>query len=75
MDNQLEIDDYIINQYWIEFYADIYNMFFNRKADNIRFKDYIIPYISKHKTFAVFSMKDPIPFFKQTLILPAILAK
>jgi hypothetical protein len=75
LNKQLEIDDYIVNQYWIEFYADIYNILFNRKKDNIKFKDYLRPYLSKHKAFAVFSLKDPKPFLKQTLILPAILAK
>jgi hypothetical protein len=75
LDNQLEVNNYTVNQYWIEFYADMYNILFNRKKDNIRFKDYLKPYLSKHKAFAVLSLKDPVPFFKQTMILPAILAK
>ena len=37
--------------------------------------DYLKPYLSKNKAFAVLSLKDPVPFFKQTMILPAILAK
>ena len=75
LDNQLVVNDYTVNQYWIEFYADMYNILFNRKKDNIRFKDYLKPYLSRNKAFAVLSLKDPIPFFKQTMILPAILAK
>ena len=65
---QIDIDDYKKNCYWIELYIDILNILFKHKKENFTLLEYIRPYISKGKVFAVFSLKDFSPFLKLTQI-------
>ncbi len=65
-DIQIETGDYKNNFYWIEIYIDIYNALFHRKKENFTLKEYVAPYLSRSKAFAVFSRNDPKPFLKQT---------
>jgi predicted ATP-grasp superfamily ATP-dependent carboligase len=67
---QIEIKDYKEDVYYIEFYADLFNSIFRHNKENFTLRDYIKPYLSKNKTFAVFSSNDLAPFLKQTMILP-----
>ena len=65
---QIEIENYTKNLYWIELYIDIFNIIFHRKKENFTFRDYIRPYLSNRKVFAV---DDLMPFIKQTYVLLA----
>ena len=49
--------DYISDVYWIDEAADIATTIFNRKKENIAYRDYLKPYYSK-KVLAVFSKND-----------------
>jgi predicted ATP-grasp superfamily ATP-dependent carboligase len=62
---RLKVNDYKKNVYWIELYQDIANFIKRRKMENLGFKDYVRPYLSKNKTFADLSMEDPMPFLKR----------
>jgi len=61
---QIIVDSYTKNFYYIEIGTDIYNAIFNHKKENFKIIDYIRPYLSKTKVFAVFSISDLMPFFK-----------
>ncbi len=74
-DEQIIVTDYKKNFYWIEIYIDVYNAIFHRKKENFTFREYIEPYLSKNKVFAVFSLHDIKPFLKQTLLLGVKLFK
>ena len=67
---QIEVRDYKKDVYWIELYQDILNSVFRHNREDLRFRDYIKPYLSKNKTFADLSTDDFMPFFKQISILP-----
>jgi predicted ATP-grasp superfamily ATP-dependent carboligase len=67
---QIDIKDYKENFYWIELYADIFNTIFRHRQENIKFSDYLKPYLSRNKAYAIFSLSDLMPFLKQTLVLP-----
>jgi predicted ATP-grasp superfamily ATP-dependent carboligase len=68
-DQQLSVNRYNENLYWIEINSDIYNTLFKRSEENFTLKDYIRPYLSKHKTFSIFKLTDPKPFFLHTAVL------
>ena len=65
---QILINNYTKNFYYIEIGTDIYNAIFNHKKENFKIKDYIQPYLSKTKVFAVFSISDMKPFLKLCLL-------
>jgi predicted ATP-grasp superfamily ATP-dependent carboligase len=67
---QVKVTDYKKDVYWIELYQDILNSVFRHNRENLGFRDYIKPYLSKNKTFAVLSADDFMPFLKQISILP-----
>jgi predicted ATP-grasp superfamily ATP-dependent carboligase len=67
--NQIDVNHYKKNFYWIEIYIDLYNAIFHHKKEKIKFRDYIRPYISKNKSFAVLTISDFKPFLKQTTTL------
>ena len=74
MENQqIDIEDYKENYYWIDEYADFYNAIFRHRQENIKFSDYLKPYLSRNKVYALFSLSDPVPFLKQTLRLPRVI--
>ena len=50
--------------FWIDILHDLVRFFVSRKEEKYRLKDYLRPYLSK-KVFAVFNLKDPMPFFKR----------
>ncbi|MBU0579646.1 MAG: ATP-grasp domain-containing protein [Candidatus Margulisbacteria bacterium] len=68
-DEQIIIDDYIKNFYYIEIGLDLYNAIFHHKKEKFKIKDYILPYLSKNKVFAIFSLSDIKPFIKLLLLL------
>ena len=68
-DKQIDVRNYKTEFYWIELYRDIYNIIFRSKKEKISFRDYIRPYLSNNKSFAVLTTSDIIPFFKQTSVL------
>ena len=55
---QIEVNSYRRNVYWIELYTDVYNSLFNANKENYTLLDYIKPYLTNKKVFAVFSIKD-----------------
>lgn len=59
------------NTVWIEFWPDILNALVR---DNGAFKlsEYVRPYLAGRRTFAILSLSDPKPFFKQIAMLPTI---
>lgn len=67
---QVKVTDYKKEVYWIELYQDILNSILHHNRENLRFRDYISPYLSKNKIFAVISNEDFIPFLKQISLLP-----
>ena len=67
---QIDIGGYKKDVYWIELYSDIFNSIFRHGRENISFRDYLRPYLARNKTFAVFSLFDPLPFIKHSLNLP-----
>jgi hypothetical protein len=69
-DRQIRIDDYRKGTYWIEFYSDLYNTILFRKREHFTWREYVAPYLAKDTTFAVWSLRDPMPFLKQTAALP-----
>ena len=72
-DEQIYFDTYNDHMYWIEIYSDILNSLFRHSLENYTIKDYLKPYFSKDKIFAIFNLKDPVPFLYHTLKLPKIL--
>jgi predicted ATP-grasp superfamily ATP-dependent carboligase len=70
---QIYFDTYNDHMYWIEIYADILNSIFKHSLENYSIKDYLRPYFSKDKIFAIFNWKDPIPFLVHTFKLPRVI--
>lgn len=70
-DNQLPVESYreIV---WIEFWPDILNAIARDDKRTFKLGEFIRPYFSSNKTFALFEWSDPRPFFKQTMLLPRI---
>jgi len=66
---QIIVNNYKTNFYYIEIGLDLYNAVFQYKKEKFSIKDYILPYLSKNKVFAVFSLSDMKPFLKQLLLL------
>jgi D-aspartate ligase len=67
---QVKVIVYKKGVYWIELFQDIFNSFFRHNREHLGFGDYIKPYLSTNKTFAVLSTDDFMPFLKQISILP-----
>jgi predicted ATP-grasp superfamily ATP-dependent carboligase len=67
---QLEVTDYKRDVYLIELCEDIANTIFRRKEDNLGFRDYVKPYLSRDKTFADVSSEDLVPFLKRISAWP-----
>ncbi len=72
---QIDIETYTEEFYWIELYSDLFNTIFRHRRENIHWREYIAPYLSRNKTNAILSLRDPMPFLKETLALPLILFK
>ena len=72
-DEQIKFNDYKENLYWIEINSDIFNTFFRFYKEKFNIVDYLKPYFSKNKTFAVFDTKDIAPYTYQTSKLPKVL--
>lgn len=62
---QVYADHYTEGFYWIEILPDVYNMLVNPHREECTWKEYLQPYFSRSKTFAVFDWKDPRPFLRQ----------
>lgn len=72
---QLKFNNYKKNLYWIEINSDIFNSVFRHSKENFSFREYLKPYFSKNKTFAIYDRKDMFPYLLQTIILPKKLFK
>jgi len=72
---QMDIETYTEGFNWIELYSDLFNTFFHHRRENISWREYIRPYLSKNMTEPILSWRDPMPFLKETLVLPLILKK
>lgn len=66
---QIKITNYKKNGYWIELHSDLYNTIFQRKKENFTLRDYLTPYLSKNKVFAVLTIHDLKPFLKLNYVL------
>lgn len=62
LNQQSDITSYQVGTYWIDFWTDLYNSLFRRKKEDIRLRDYLLPYFSRDKVFSDFEMKDLKPF-------------
>lgn len=67
---QIPSNGYKEGIYWIDLSADIYNYIFGLKGKTNKLRDYLKPYLSKNKTFAVLSIGDIKPFLVQMVTLP-----
>lgn len=67
---QIEVKEYKKNVYWIEFLADIKNSILHHNKENFRLHEYLKPYASKNKTFAVLSKNDLKPFLLKLMLAP-----
>jgi predicted ATP-grasp superfamily ATP-dependent carboligase len=67
---QIEVNDYKKSAYWIELYQDVSNSIIRHNKEELKFSDYLKPYLSKDKTFADLSRDDFMPFLKLISILP-----
>lgn len=63
---QLDNTDYKKGFYWIELYADLSSSLKRRGKENINLRDYIKPYLAKHKVFGDLDFHDMRPFLKLT---------
>jgi len=70
---QLYLTKYNDHMYWIEIYSDLLNTIFRHSKEKYSLREYISPYFSKNKAFAIWDLKDPLPFILQTLKLPRFL--
>lgn len=66
---QVEAADYKKDVYWIELCQDIFNSVFRHNKEDLGFRDYIKPYLSKRRTFAILSADDFMPFLRQIGVL------
>jgi predicted ATP-grasp superfamily ATP-dependent carboligase len=57
--------EYRVPAYWIEAYADWYHSCRHRNRENFTLREYIAPYLARHHSFAVLSVRDPRPFLLQ----------
>ena len=63
---QVDVTDYKIGTYWIELYADLSNSIFHHREEDIRFGEYIRPYLARDKAFAELDLHDLRPFMELT---------
>jgi predicted ATP-grasp superfamily ATP-dependent carboligase len=63
---QIDVANYQVGKYWIELYPDLSYSLFQRNKEDIRLRDYIAPYLGRHKVFAELDFHDLKPFFKIT---------
>jgi len=68
-DVQENIQEYRKDVYWVELTSDILNALFRWRKERFSPAQYIRPYFSSH-VFAVWSIRDPLPFFKQAIGIP-----
>lgn len=73
LNERVEINHYREDLYWIEIYADILNSVFRHSKEKFSIKEYLSPYLAKHKTFAIYDRRDIMPFILQTMKLPRLL--
>jgi predicted ATP-grasp superfamily ATP-dependent carboligase len=50
---------------WIEIVPDVLNTLVRDGASSFSLREFVRPYLSRNKAFAVFSLSDPRPFLKQ----------
>lgn len=65
-DVQIECNAYNESLYWIECHTDWMNILKNRSKEPFSIRDYVSPYVSSNKTFAVWDHRDIGPFLRQT---------
>jgi D-aspartate ligase len=62
-DEQVSVNRYQENSYYIEFLADVAD--FIRKDEQKDVKAFIKPYLARHKIWAIWSLSDPMPFLSR----------
>lgn len=62
LEQQSDITQYQVGTYWIDFWTDLYNSLFRRKKEDIRLREYLLPYFSQDKVFSDFDIRDLKPF-------------
>jgi len=67
---QITASDYKKDVYWIDLNSEIYNSIFGFNKERIKLRDFLKPYLTKDRTFAVLSTRDIKPFLMQLLMLP-----
>jgi D-aspartate ligase len=73
--NWVDIETYTEGLYWIEFYSDVLNSLFKHRREDVSLRDYFRPYLSHKKCFAILSLRDPMPFVRETLLLWRVLLR
>ena len=61
---QVIVSDYKVGFYWIELYTDIKNTLLRHKEEEINLREYVRPYMTRNKAFAVLNVHDIRPFLK-----------
>ncbi len=61
---KVRVDSFRENVYWIHEYKDVLHTVLNHKMESLSLWDYVRPYLGR-KSFAIFDLKDPRPFFEQ----------
>ena len=64
-DEQIYVEAYKLGFYWIELLPDLWNIVFNPYGEKrYTLSEFLRPYLSSRKTFAIFDWKDPWPFLR-----------
>jgi predicted ATP-grasp superfamily ATP-dependent carboligase len=66
----VDFTHYNPNMYWIELMTDLMNSIFNHNKESYQLGEYLRPYQTKRKTFAVLNTEDISPFLKYMWIIP-----
>jgi predicted ATP-grasp superfamily ATP-dependent carboligase len=64
LNKKVRVDSFRENVYWIHEYKDVLHTVLNHKMESLSLWDYVRPYLGR-KSFAIFDLKDPRPFFEQ----------
>ena len=66
-DIQLSSSGYANDLHWIEIHTDLMNIVKNGRKEPYSLREYMGPYFKSRKAFAVWDIRDPRPFFRQTV--------
>lgn len=66
LNEQIYFTSYNDNLFWIEWISDLLNSVFRHSKEKFTLKDYMKPYFSSDKVYAILNLKDPLPFLVAT---------